>query len=326
MIGVGMMGADHVTTLDRSVSGAIVAGIADVDPARAHSAAATLRHPAGCLVTSDAPALIADPGIDAVLIASHDSTHAELILAAVRAGKPVLSEKPLTPSVAESRRLQAAVGTDSGLVSLGFMRRFDPGYTQLKAAVDGQQVGRPLLVHSVSRGMWSGPETTTESSLNNSAAHEFDVVPWLLGSFVVEVSWQAPLASSATQRMHDPQLILLRTADGVLSSCETFMNARYGYDIRCEVVGESGAVSLTEPTTMVIDRQRGRTLEYSANWLRRFADAYRLELQAWVDGLRFGTPSVLAGLADGVRASAIAQAVVNSRQQQGRFTTVSSEP
>jgi myo-inositol 2-dehydrogenase/D-chiro-inositol 1-dehydrogenase len=318
VIGAGIMGADHVTTLHRHVKGAQVQAVVDVDLARAEQTVTAM----SAWASDDPLATIADARVDAVLIASHDSTHPELVLAAVRAGKPVLCEKPLSVSLAESLRLREAVGTDAGLVSLGFMRRFDPGYVRLKATIDANALGRTLLIHCISRGVSSAPGTTSESSVIGSAVHEFDVVPWLLGSPVVAVSWQAPLGSSEVVGLQDPQLILLRTADGVLTTCENFQNARYGYDIRCEVVGERGAISLTEPGRVLTDRLGGRSIEYGLDWRPRFADAYRLELQAWVDGLQFGADSPLADLEDGVRASAVADAVIRSMHDGGRFAEV----
>jgi len=328
VVGAGIMGADHVRTLHRSISGAWVQAVADVELARAEHVLASIDGGSDAWATADPAGLIADPRIDAVVIASSDATHAEFINAAVRAGKPVLSEKPLAPTLGEALELQKSVGADAGLVSLGFMRRFDPGYTQLKAAIETRSIGRPLLLHCVSRGVSSAPGTTTESSVTNSLVHELDVVPWLLNSPVVQVSWHAPtVAATAEGALQDPQLVLLRTADGVLTSCETVLNARYGYDIRCEVVGETGAISLAEPVRVITDGIGGRSVEYAADWRPRFADAYRLELQAWVDGIERGrsdsepTP-VLARLMDGVRASAVAEAVIESLHHEGRPTDV----
>jgi myo-inositol 2-dehydrogenase / D-chiro-inositol 1-dehydrogenase len=324
VIGAGIMGADHVRTLHRFVSGASVEAVADVDAARAQQALTSTG--AGGWTTTDPLALIADPRVDAVVIASTDATHARFIQAAVSAGKPVLSEKPLAPSLDEALLLQQSVGRQAGLVTLGFMRRFDPGYARLKAAIDGRSVGRPLLLHCVSRGVSSAPGTTTESSVSNSLVHELDVVPWLLGSPVVQVSWHAPARTAAADSaLQDPQLVLLRTADGVLTSCETFLNAGYGYDIRCEVVGAAGAISLAEPGRVVLDGPGGRSLQYGADWRPRFADAYRLQFQAWVDGLVPGAASSAAApatLADGVRAAAVAAAVVASMHAGGRATDV----
>ncbi len=120
----------------------------------------------------------------------------------------------------------------------------------------------------------------------------------------------------------DPHLMLLRTADGVLSTLEVFLNARYGYDVRCEIVGEAGTLALTEPAKVITDVNRGRTVGYPADWRPRFADAYRLELQAWVDAVVAGTTPPLATAHDGLVAGAVAQAVIASMHDGGRMVAV----
>jgi myo-inositol 2-dehydrogenase/D-chiro-inositol 1-dehydrogenase len=317
VIGAGIMGADHANTLRRFVRGAEVTAVADVDPTRAEAAAA------GARAYTDADELITDPAVDAVVIASHDSVHAAQIVASVHAGKPVLCEKPLAPSLAEAAGVLEQIGSaGEQLLSLGFMRRFDPGYAALRQAIDDRTVGAPVLVHNISRGVSSAPGATSESSVTGSAIHEFDVVPWLLRAPVVEVGWTAPRCSSQVQGLQDPQLITLRTADGVLSTVETFLNARYGYDIRCEVVGETGAISLTEPARVRTDAALQHGIAYAADWRPRFADAYRLELQAWVDAVRDGLPTPLATGRDGLAASTVAEAVIASMRADGRTTKV----
>ena len=317
IIGAGNMGADHALTVHRFVSGAEVALLADLDLARARVAAAAV----GCAATADPYALVTDPGVDAVLIASHDATHADFVRACVAAGKPVLCEKPLAPTLAAADALLTELGAAASLVSLGFMRRFDPGYSELRTAIEAGRVGPPVTVHSVGRGVGSGPGSTSESSVSNSAIHDLDIVPWLLGSPVVEVSWHAPRPADGVG-FADPQLILLRTADGVLSTVDIFLNARYGYDVRCEVVGESGVLSLVEPARTVLDAGLTRGQPYAADWRPRFADAYRLELQAWVDSLG-GTPNAaLATARDGLVASAVADAVVTSMHTDGARVAV----
>jgi myo-inositol 2-dehydrogenase / D-chiro-inositol 1-dehydrogenase len=324
VIGTGIMGADHIGTLHRLVTGAAVTMVADADVGRAREVAAAVP---GARVTGDGTALIGDPAVDAVVVASPDPTHADLVVAAVAAGKPVLCEKPLAPTLAECRRVVraelAAVGAGGPpLVSVGFMRRFDPGYLELKAALGGGACGTPLLLHCVSRGVSSGPGSTSESSVTGSAIHELDTVPWLLDAPVVEVSWHAPRTSGAVPGLQDPQLLLLRTADGALTTVEVFLNARYGYDIRCEVVGDRGTVALTNPARLVADSDRRRATGYPADWRPRFADAYRAELQAWVDAVAAGRASPLATAHDGLLAAAVAEAVIASMHDGGRAVAV----
>jgi myo-inositol 2-dehydrogenase/D-chiro-inositol 1-dehydrogenase len=320
VIGTGIMGTDHAIILDRFVSGAVVTRVTDVDAGRAAALTAKL---SGATVSPDALTLIGDPGVDAVVIASSDETHAELAIAAVRAAKPVLCEKPLAPTLQQAADVAWTADREGAeLLSLGLMRRFDPAHVELKAALAAGVCGTPLLVHCVSRGVTSSPGATSESSVTGSAVHEFDTVPWLLGAPVVEVAWQAPRCSGDVQGLQDPQLILLRTADGVLSTVEVFLNARYGYDIRCEVVGEHGALSLSDHARVVRNEGGRRSSGYPADWRPRFADAYRLELQAWVDAVVAGTRPPLATARDGLVAAAVSDAVIRSSANGGRWVGV----
>ncbi|MFD9041376.1 Gfo/Idh/MocA family oxidoreductase [Streptomyces bottropensis] len=320
VIGAGIMGADHVNTLHRRVSGAVVTMVADIDRERAAAVAGA--HP-GTRATGDPYALISDGEVDAVVVASHDSTHADLSIAAVRAGKPVLCEKPLAPTPEECVRVvreERRVGGPG--ISLGFMRRFDPAYQELRNAVAAGACGAPLLLRCVSRGVRAAPGATDELSITGSAVHEFDIVPWLLDSPITEVSWHAPRSTGAATGLRDPQLMMLRTADGALTTVEVFLNAGYGYDIRCEVAGERGVLALATPARVVTDSARARSCGYPADWRPRFADAYRVQLQAWTDAMASGTPSPLATAEDGLVASAVAEAVISSMRNGGRTVAV----
>ena len=328
VVGAGVMGADHVTTLHRWVSGAEVTRVADLDAVRAETVAAGVP---GARALGDPVTLVRDPPVDAVVVASADASHADLVLACLRERKPVLCEKPLAPTLEECRRLVEAKRALLGphgtpLVSVGFMRRFDPGYQELRAQLASGGCGTPLLVHCVSRGVSSAPGATSASSITGSAVHEFDVLPWLLGSPVTEVAWHAPRPALPDDGLQDPQLLLVRTADGVLSTVEVFLNAGYGYDIRCEVVGTRGALTLAEPVRLLADRAGTRSAPYAADWRPRFADAYRLELQTWVDTVRGGHPAGgppgqspgLPTAHDGLVAAAVSEAAIAAMSAGGR--------
>jgi myo-inositol 2-dehydrogenase / D-chiro-inositol 1-dehydrogenase len=324
VIGTGIMGADHVTTLHRYVRGAALGMVADVDLARAEAVAAEVP---GVRASDDASAVIGDARVDAVIISSHDSTHADLAVAAVEAGKPVMCEKPLAPTVSECIRIVEAERKATGvggspLVSVGYMRRFDPGYAEMKAALEAGACGTPRVAHCVSRGVSSGPGVTNEVSVTQSAIHEFDVLPWLLGTPIVEVSWHAPRSAGPVPGLDDPQVMLLRTADGALTTLEVFLNARYGYDIRCEIVGDRGTLALANPARVIADLEGRRSAGYPADWRPRFADAYRLQLQAWIDAVAAGRPTPLATASEGLAATAVADAVIASMHDGGRAVPV----
>jgi myo-inositol 2-dehydrogenase / D-chiro-inositol 1-dehydrogenase len=302
VIGAGTMGAAHVRTLTDGVEGAHVAAISDADPERASAAA---HDGAGARVLADPHALIADAAVDAVVVASFDTTHEEFVLACLAAGKPVLCEKPLATSAEACLRvIDAELAAGRRLVSLGFMRRYDPGYAEVKQRLDGGGVGEILLAHCAHRNAVAPPGYTSEMLITSSAVHEIDVMRWLLGEEIVGATVRAARPTSqAANGLRDPQFVLLETASGVLIDVEVFVNARYGYDIRCELVGETGTVRLGE--------------QVAADFRARFATAYRRELEAWVRGVDGGSEHGPDAW-DGYAANAVADACLESLASGGR--------
>jgi myo-inositol 2-dehydrogenase / D-chiro-inositol 1-dehydrogenase len=318
VIGVGNMGAEHVRILHHFVSGATVTMVAGPGRETVGGVAAM----AGARATSDSYAVITDPRVDAIVIASPDDTHADLTIAAIRAGKPVMCEKPLAPSAAECLRvIREETRAGGRLVSLGFMRRFDPAFTELKSALAAGACGTPRMVRCVSRTVSFEPGADRYRSITGSAVHEFDIVPWLLGSAITEVAWDSP-RTSAMASFQDPQVILLHTEGGALAVAELFLNARYGYDIRCEIIGDDGTLSIANPGRLVTDSAGTESTGFPADWRSRFADAYRLELQAWVDAITTGSQPALATAHDGLAAAAIAEAVIASMTGGGARVAV----
>jgi myo-inositol 2-dehydrogenase/D-chiro-inositol 1-dehydrogenase len=315
------MGADHARKLARVVSGSELVAVTDFDAAVAGVVAGEL----GARVHGDGVELIDDPTVDAVVVATRDDTHTDLVLAALRAGKPVMCEKPLAPTADQCREVvtaQAALNNPVDLVTVGFMRRFDPPYVALRERVLGGELGAPLITHCVSRTVRTYPGGDSASSITQSAIHELDIVPWLLDSPIVEVSWQHGRSSANSAGRQDPQFYLMRTASDVLVTVELFLNAHYGYDTRCEVVMEAGTSALTLPTHIVTDAERRRAVDYPADWIPRYSDAYRIELQEWIDSITQGRPSTLATAGDGLRASLVADALVESMRTNGEWVKV----
>jgi len=304
IIGTGVMGADHARTLRATISGASVEAVFDVDARRAATAAA------GARVLDDPLALIKDVEVDAVLIASSDATHEDFVLASIAAGKPVLCEKPLAPDVAGCLRIiDAELAAGRRLVSVGFMRRYDAGYTSLRRTLAAGEIGAPLLMHCVHRNV-SVPDGFTGSMLvTSSAAHEIDITRWLLGEEIVAVTSHRPRASSLVGALPDPQFLVFETASGVLVDVEVFVNARYGYDVRCELVGERGTATLAPEAPTLVRRDGSASRAIPHDWRDRFAGAYAHELQDWVDGIGAGAARG-ASAWDGYAATAVAQAGV----------------
>jgi myo-inositol 2-dehydrogenase/D-chiro-inositol 1-dehydrogenase len=275
------MGADHVRTLTRSVPGVRVTAVHDPDVARAEAVAATV----SAAVPGSADELVSSADVDAVLVASPDHTHAALVLACLAAGKPVLCEKPLAPTAAgalEVVRAEAVLGRR--LVQVGFMRRFDPGFCQLKRAVAEGVVGQVRVVHAVHRNASSSTSTDDAGLVTGSMVHELDTVPWLLDDAVVAVRVESPV----TAGFRDPQLATLWLRGGAMATVEVFVNAGYGYDVRCELVGDRGTAALasTNPVSTRVAGVEGVAVR--DDFVAHFADAYRLELAAWAHAAAAG--------------------------------------
>ena len=315
IIGLGVMGGDHARNLAAGVRGARLVAVSDADSGRASAIAAELAVPH---VFSDGPGMLSSGEIDAVIIATPDDTHADLVRAALARDLFILCEKPLAPTPGEAADV-VALAEKSPRLSMGFMRRFDQGYRALKDRIESGDDGKLLMTHSVHRNVSAYPGQDSAATITNSAVHEFDILPWLSGSRLVRAQWAAGRASSLLDSRHDPQFVLLHDETGILHTVQLQVHARYGYDVRCEAVLEEGTAelppvpTLVEEAPIVTNRGLARSTVYPADWRPRFADAYRRELQAWVLASLSGTvPDDATTPREALQSALVAQAVVDS--------------
>ena len=308
LIGAGVMGADHARILSREIPGVTLQYICDADIARARaSAEATGALHAG----ADPWAVIADKTVDAVLIASPDDTHAALTKACVEAGKPVLCEKPLSQSASECLDVIAAeVKAGRRLVQIGFMRRFDPAYVEMKQALARGVVGPALMMHNFHRNVSAPSNFTGQMAITNSAPHEFDIARFVLDAEYQSICVFRPEFRDAG-KSGAPVFMVLKTQAGQLVNVEINNNAAYGYDVRGELVGEKGSVFLRSPVHSEIHVNLQTITTYPADWRPRFAEAYRLQNSAWANAIATGQP-VGASAWDGYAATLVAEAGVAS--------------
>ncbi|UVC07375.1 Gfo/Idh/MocA family oxidoreductase [Rhizobium sp. TH2] len=319
IIGTGVMGSDHARILASCVAGAELAGVFDVDQARAVS----LAEETGARVFDGATALIADQGIDAIIVCSPDATHSELALACIAAGKPALVEKPLASTVAGAVDVMKAETTGGRrLIQVGFTRRFDPGYIAMKEALASDRLGQALFLHCIHRNAVGPDYLTSELVIASSAGHEFDITRFLLEDEIVSATVASPRASRLAPN-RQPQFILLETASGVIVDIEVFVDCIYGYDVRAELVCEKGTVSLnTSPATML--RHAGYDgFETPPDWRDRFKHAYRQQLQGWIDAIH-GMPNHGASTWDGYRSMKVTEACL-AACRSGQKTAVPVE-
>jgi myo-inositol 2-dehydrogenase/D-chiro-inositol 1-dehydrogenase len=306
LIGAGIMGADHARLFAEEVPGVTLHVICDADQNRARAAADAT---GAKNVTSDPQAVIGDSAVDAVVIAAPDPFHAPLTLACIAAGKPVLCEKPLSQDVQECLAvLDAEQKKGKRLVQIGFMRRFDPSYAEIKALLTRGDLGRALLFHCFHRNVSPAYDFRAEMAICNSAPHEFDVARWMLDTEIKSISVFRPPAGGATA----PVFMVLETVDGQLVNIEVNISASYGYDVRGELVGEKGTAVLRAPVHADVNLGLRQFNVYPADWRPRFVEAYRQQNLAWVKSITTGKPNIGASAWDGYCSTAVAAAGVEA--------------
>lgn len=317
LIGAGHIGEDHLRRITKVIPGAQVVALNDIDEARGAAVAKQYR----ARFEPDAKGLFSADDVDAVIVASWDPSHEEYSIGGIKAGKYVFCEKPLATSADGCRRIMdVEIAGGRRLLQVGFMRRYDVGYRQLKKAVDGGRIGAPLLVHCQHRNKQpGGAKHTTDTLVKRALVHEFDVTRWLLGEEYVSAQW---VGGKSTRHCDidvlDPQIVLLESKSGVRIDCEIFMSCQYGYDVQCEIVGEDGTIRLPDPASMIVRQHGTRSSEVYPSWSDRFTAAFDVEMREWVESVTAGRlmgPTAWDGyvscvVADASTASRLERAVV----------------
>jgi myo-inositol 2-dehydrogenase/D-chiro-inositol 1-dehydrogenase len=302
------MGADHAKIVAEDLPGARLHVVCDMDSARA----ATVARLYGAEAATDPTSVITRADVDAVIVASPDFTHAPLSLACIRAGKRVLCEKPLSQSSSDCLTvMQAEQAASARFVQLGFMRRFDEAYVQMKAALDEGRLGRALMMHNFHRNVATpASDFTGAMAITNSAPHEFDVVRHVLGTEYTAISAIQPKRSDA---LVAPVCMTLETVDGQVVTIEINNNAAYGYDIRAELVGEASSIALNPVAYTRLDAALTTGTAYDADWRSRYREAYVRQNRAFLRFVQTGEFPTLASSAwDGYASAIVAEAGVRA--------------
>ncbi|WP_287814953.1 Gfo/Idh/MocA family oxidoreductase, partial [Pseudomonas sp.] len=247
LIGAGRMGSFHALTAARHIPGASLDAIADPVPGQAARLAEQL---GVSRVYNDPQQLLDDPQIDAVLIAAPARSHAELVISAAHAGKGIFCEKPMAITLDEADRAIAAAGDAHVVLQVGFNRRFARSFRSAHEDVLAGRIGTPQLLRSLTR----------DPALNNPAAtgqwvifletliHDFDALRYLNpGANAVQVYAVADALVAPqykAQGLLDTAVVTVRFDNGALATAEANFQAVYGYDVRGEVFGSAGMLSL----------------------------------------------------------------------------------
>lgn len=308
----GFIGKDHINRINKSISRAEVTAVSDIFEEKVMQVAEM--YDAESFL--DGKELINSSKVDAVLIASSDDTHAEYVLESISAGKPVFCEKPLASNYDDCVKiLNAESEHGKKIVQVGFMRRYDPGYREMKEILNEEKFGKPLLIHCKSRTPITPPGHTTSMHATNVVVHEIDIIRWLLDDEFNKVQVVFPRSTiHAPSGLKDPQLMILQTQKGVVVNVEVAVNSHYGYEILCEIVCENGTIILPQPSRVRTKIHHNYSETIMNDWSKRFVEAYDIELQEWVDSCLDNTPFLAANSWDGYVAYAVGEKLVKSQE------------
>src|SRR3954469_18587510 len=260
------MGAYHGATLAQRLPGARLTAVADPAPDAAEKLAAALG--ASSAYTDPGQAL-ADPAVEAVVIAAPARFHADLIVAAAGAGKAVFCEKPMALTLADADRAIDAVRASGVVLQVGFNRRFATDWAAARALLDGGQLGTPRLLRSVTRdpGGFDPSRVPPDTIFNETLIHDFDALRFLNpGADAVEVYATADALVEPGWRdrgLLDTAVVVVRFDNGATGVAEACFEAAYGYDVRGEVFGSGGMAPMGDGrrSGMVFSGTAGRLVD-----------------------------------------------------------------
>lgn len=316
IVGIGFIGVDHLKRLANSISGVEVVAVCDNVPGKAQKALDDLD-----LKLKDYDhfqKLIDDPEVEVVVITASNEAHADIAVAALEADKYVFCEKPLALNADDCQRvMEAEQKTGKKMLQVGFMRRYDAGYKRLKEVVDNGEIGEPLMLHCRHYNQSQVADYKTARAIYETLIHEIDVLHWLLDDDYEQVKVYFPRQSSLVKsddgRLKDPQVIVMETTKGINIVVEVFVNCQYGYDINCDITGETGLAQLPNPASVSIRKDAKNSTDILVDWKERFEEAYDVEFQDFFDRLNNNEAPAGPTSWDGYLAAITADACVKSQ-------------
>jgi len=314
VIGAGRIGAIHAANVAAHPDTTLT-WVCDPVPGVAERFASL-----GAKASVDPAQVIGAADVDAVVICSPTPSHVDLILAATRAGKAVLCEKPVDLDVARALACEAEVRAAGGRVMIGFNRRFDPTFAEVHARVAAGEIGALEQLTIISRDP-AAPSpayvATSGGMFTDMTIHDLDMARFFLGPIVAVQAVRQNVVDPGIKDAGDidAAVVTLQAASGAVGVILNDRRCAYGYDQRLEAFGADGMLQArNQHATSVAASTATRT--GAANrvqdfFLQRYADAYRAELDAFVRAVAAGEP-LSPSLADGCAALVLADAALQA--------------
>jgi myo-inositol 2-dehydrogenase/D-chiro-inositol 1-dehydrogenase len=315
LVGAGRIGTSHATLLARHVPGADLLAVADPRPGAAEALAAGL----GCRAFTDPADMFTDRDIEAVVITAASEAHADLIVAATGAGKAVFCEKPMGLSIEEIDRGIDAARAAGVALQVGFNRRFAADFAAGHRLIIDGAIGTPQLMRSLTRdpGLANAAGVPPWTIFLQTLIHDFDTLLWLnpgaepVTVYATADALVAPEFKDAG--LLDTAVVVITFDNGAIAVAEASFSAAYGYDVRGEVFGSAGMVTMgdTARSSLAHYTSAGRHVDTARGDVELFRDAYTAEFGEFTNAIREGrTPAVTGD--DARRALLVALASIES--------------
>ncbi len=319
LLGAGRMAQVHAAAIN--AAGARVAAI--YDPVA--SAVEALAARTGAQTAKTAAEAMRAVDVDAIVIATSSDTHVELIVEAVKTGKPVLCEKPLAPSLAEARRCIEQIGEEAAKrVFLGFNRRYDRGHASVREAVKAGKIGRLEQLTITSRDPYPPPLEYIPRSgglFRDMMIHDFDMARSILGQDPVSLTAHgSSIVDPEIGRLGDIDTasVTLLTADGTIATILNSRRCAFGFDQRIEAFGALGMVVSDNPRqsgfTTFVSGAAGTPAPIREFFMERYGDSYSAEIGLFLDCAANGREMPINAL-DGLMAAFLAEAATRSLKE-----------
>jgi len=285
LFGLGRAGQFHLTNISRHPRMKLLYAI-DAEKSKADEVAANFE----CIGLTSGEVALADPKVNAVIIATPTPTHYQLILDAIQAKKPIFTEKPVGFTLAEIDKCYEEAKQANIPLLCGFNRRFDRSWMKVVDAVHKGKVGTPQIVRTTARDNPVPTVTYLETShgfFHDSGVHDIDIVRWVLQEEPTEVYAVAQCHLPQIKAINDVDTVLmtLKFKSGVIANIDLSRKSVYGYDQRLEVFGDKGLAQVdNKPSTSAIFSSTDGVLHDNVmfSFPQRFEEAYYLELDHFV--------------------------------------------
>lgn len=319
LIGAGRIGSFHGESVAKRLVDAELVAVADPAPGAAAKLADALGADASY---TDVAEMLSHPGLDAVIIATPARFHTNILVQAAEAGKAIFCEKPMALTLEDADRGIAAAKAAGVPLQVGFNRRWDQAFFEGRAAIDAGKIGAVQLIRSLTRdpGPFGGDPDRIPlwTIFYETLIHDFDTLLWLNpGAKPVEVFAMADALVRSDARdkgFLDTAVVNIRFDNGSIAVAEANFSAMYGYDIRGEVFGSGGMVTMGDVrrSSMTLFDATGVSNDTWRRDTDHFVQAYTAQLASFVEAARRGVVKNAPTGADARNALAIALAAIES--------------